>query len=250
MLRSIRDGFLGLAYPQQCRVCRGVVDSWNDGVACGDCWDDPQITSYLTGTLCMKCGVQLTPVDHRDRTAGCVARVCGMCASFPFENARACGSYSGALEASILFLKANPHISPRLTSLIGQTFSEHRGILESDVVIPIPLHMSRRRSRGFNQAAIIAACITREFKLLLDDRSLLRTRATDPHRAGLDATDRARSVDRAFEVVRPRRIGGASVLLVDDVFTTGSTISAATRSLIDAGARRVSVLTIARVSGS
>jgi predicted amidophosphoribosyltransferase len=64
----------------------------------------------------------------------------------------------------------------------------------------------------------------------------------------MDATDRARSVERAFEVVRPRLIDGASVLLVDDVFTTGSTISAATLALIEAGARQVSVLTVARVT--
>ena len=65
----------------------------------------------------------------------------------------------------------------------------------------------------------------------------------------MDAADRASSVERAFEIVRPRLIDGASVLLVDDVFTTGSTISAATQSLIEAGAHKVSVLTIARVTG-
>jgi predicted amidophosphoribosyltransferase len=66
----------------------------------------------------------------------------------------------------------------------------------------------------------------------------------------MDATDRARSVERAFEVVRPRLIAGASVLLVDDVFTTGSTISAAIQSLIESGARQVSVLTVARVTNA
>ena len=243
-LRSVRDGLLGLAYPAECRVCSGSVESWDDGVACAECWNDPAITKVFAGELCAKCGAQLSggPATGQHR-------VCGMCGALPFAAARACGSYSGALEASILFLKVSPHISPRLRALIQRTFAEHRDAIESEIVIPVPLHKLRERRRGFNQAAIIAGLISREFNLVCDDRSLARTRATDPHRAGMDAADRAGSVERAFEVVRPRLIEGASVLLVDDVFTTGSTISAATQSLIEAGAHKVSVLTIARVTG-
>ena len=243
-LRSIRDGLLGLAYPAECRVCSGSVESWEDGVACAKCWNDPAITKFFAGDLCAKCGAQLSGGPATDQH-----RVCGMCGALPFTAARACGSYSGALEASILFLKVNPHISPRLRALIQRTFAEHRDAIESEIVIPVPLHRLRERRRGFNQAAIIAGLISREFKLVCDDRSLARTRATDPHRAGMDAADRASSVERAFDVVRPRLIEGASVLLVDDVFTTGSTISAAAQSLIEAGAHKVSVLTIARVTG-
>jgi predicted amidophosphoribosyltransferase len=88
--------------------------------------------------------------------------------------------------------------------------------------------------------------IGREFNIRLDDRSLLRTKPPDRHRAGRDATGRAQSIERAFEVVRPRLIQDASVLLVDDVYITGSTICAATGSLMKAGARQVNVLTIAR----
>ena len=242
-LRSIRDGLLGLAYPAECRVCSGSVDSWEDGVACAECWGDPTITKLFVGDLCTKCGAQLSSGAPTGQH-----RVCGMCGALPFTAARACGSYSGALEASILFLKVNPHISPRLRALIQRTFAEHRDAIESEIVIPVPLHKLRERRRGFNQAAIIAELIAREFNLGYDDGSLVRTLATDPHRAGMDATDRARSVERAFVVVRPRLIDGASVLLIDDVLTTGSTISAATKSLIEAGARQVSVLTVARVT--
>ncbi|HXU39461.1 MAG TPA: ComF family protein [Blastocatellia bacterium] len=243
VLRSTRDGLLGLAYPAECRVCSGSVESWDDGVACAECWDNPTITKLFVGDLCAKCGAQLS-----GGPATAQHRVCGMCGALPFTAARACGSYSGALEASILFLKVNPHISPRLRALIKRAFAEHREAIESEIVIPVPLHKLRERRRGFNQAAIIAELLAREFNLGYDDRSLVRTRATDPHRAGMDAADRARSVERAFEVVRPRLIAGGSVLLVDDVFTTGSTISAATLALIEAGARQVSVLTVARVT--
>jgi len=175
------------------------------------------------------------------------SRLCGMCLPLPFAAARACGIYSGALEASILFLKVNPHICPRLGSLIARTFSEHREALASAVVVPVPLHRLREKQRGFNQAAIIAGVISKRFNLRLDDHSLVRMKPTERHRAGLDATDRAKSVERAFVVSKRRLITGAKVLLVDDVYTTGSTVCAATQSLLEAGARQVNVLTIARV---
>ena len=247
-LRNIRDGLLGLTYPEECRVCGGAVESWDDGVACAECWDDPALTKILTGSVCAKCGAPGAPaiVDPKSPspTAG---RLCGRCGPAPFAAARACGAYSGALEASILFLKIAPHICARLRAIIHHTFSEHYDALASDVVMPVPLHRDREHQRGFNQAAIIARLISREFGLRFDHRTLQRIKPTERHRAGMDANDRAHSVERAFEVLRPGLVDGASVLLVDDVYTTGSTICAATQSLIVAGAQQVKVLTVARV---
>jgi ComF family protein len=143
-------------------------------------------------------------------------------------------------------LKSNPHICRRLRSLIIESFSKHRHALDSDIVIPVPLHQSRERARGFNQASHIAKVISQGFDLPVDGRSLERLKHTEMHRAGFDLADRRRSVKGAFKVTRARAISGASVLLVDDVFTTGSTVAAATEALLEAGARRVSVFTIAR----
>jgi ComF family protein len=243
-LRSFRDGLLSLAYPQQCRVCGGSVESWSDGVACAECWADPAATKLLSGSVCVKCG---KPVFRAPTEFHTEVRACGMCGGLPFAAARACGVYSGALEASILFLKLHPYVCSRLRAIIRSTLSKNESMLASEVVIPIPLHHIRERQRGFNQATIIARIICREFNMRLDDCSLLRTKPTDRHRAGMDAADRAQSVERAFEVVRPRLIQGESILLVDDVYTSGSTICAATDSLMKAGARQVNVLTIARV---
>ena len=249
-LRNIRDGLLGLAYPEECRICGSAVESWDDGVACAECWDDPAVTRVLTGFVCAKCGAPLAPATDSAEcfTQTTPGRLCGMCSAAPFAAARACGVYSGAFEASILSLKLVPHVCPRLRAIIHRTFSVHHRALGGEVVMPVPLHRLRERQRGFNQAAVIARLVSRGFGLRFDDRSLKRIKATERHRAGMDASDRARSVERAFEVVRPRLIDGASVLLVDDVYTTGSTICAASRALIDSGVERVSVLTIGRVS--
>jgi ComF family protein len=246
-LRNIRDGLLGLAYPEECRLCRSPVESWDDGVACAQCWDDPTLTRILTGSVCAKCGAPVGPTTAA-YPAGGSGRFCGVCYSAPFTSARACGVYSGAFEVSILSLKTTPHICPRLRGIIRRTFSEHHQVLYSDVVIPVPLHRLREKQRGFNQAAIIARLISREYGLRFDNGTLSRIKPTERHRAGMDASDRAQSVERAFVTARPELIKGASVLLVDDVYTTGSTMSAATKCLLDAGAQQVKVLTIARVA--
>lgn len=248
-LRTVRDGLLGLAYPEECRVCAAAVESWDDGVACAACWNDANVTKLIQSSVCAKCGVPTSRSIAGAQPSGpnAASRLCGTCSALPFTAARACGIYSGALEVSILFLKVNPHICPRLRSLIARTFSEHSEALASDVVVPVPLHRLREKQRGFNQAAIIAKAISGKFNVQLDDHSLVRTKPTERHRAGLDATDRAKSVEQAFAVSKPPLIAGASVLLVDDVYTTGSTIRAATQSLLEAGARQVNVLTIARV---
>jgi len=249
-LRNVRDGLLGLAYPQECRVCGGAVESWDDGVACAPCWDDPALTKILTGRLCARCGAPVANISRDAPSSSQTApeRLCGKCASAPYAAARACAVYSGAIEANILFLKTAPHICPRLRAVIRRTFAEHLRELDSDVVVPVPLHRLRERQRGFNQAAIVAGLISRDFDLRFDDQSLTRIKPTQRHRAGTDASDRAKSVERAFSAARPASIRGRSVLLVDDVYTTGSTIRAAAQSLIDAGAQLVNVLTIARVA--
>jgi len=247
-IRDIRDGLLGLAYPEWCRICNSAVESCDDGITCAQCWDNPNVTKLLRESLCSKCGAPLSRSALSSRTAidDPFTHLCGTCSLFPFTSARAAGVYSGALEASVLFLKTTPHICTRLRAIICKTLSDHREALEGEVVMPVPLHYLRERQRGFNQAAIIARLISREFSLRLDERSVVRAKPTERHRAGMDAADRMQSVERAFAVVRPRLIEGVSILLVDDVYTSGSTISAATKTLLDAGARRVTVLTIAR----
>jgi predicted amidophosphoribosyltransferase len=102
------------------------------------------------------------------------------------------------------------------------------------------------RSRGFNQASIVAQALSKSLRLPVDETSLRRISTSEKYRAGLDARGRMETVSGAFEVRNPRVIAGEIVLLVDDVFTTGATVSACAATLREAGAREVFVLTIAR----
>jgi ComF family protein len=114
------------------------------------------------------------------------------------------------------------------------------------MIIPVPLHDERRRTRGFNQAQVIAEALSKACGLPVNDSTLLRTFHTERHRAGMDAKARRDSVANAFAVRQPRVIQGEQILLVDDVFTTGATASSAATALKDAGALEVFVLTLAR----
>ncbi|WP_211626963.1 phosphoribosyltransferase family protein [Leptolyngbya sp. 7M] len=112
--------------------------------------------------------------------------------------------------------------------------------------MPVPLSRERRFERGFNQAEVIAKVVARTLNISMDAKSLTRTAHTLAHRAGMDSKARANTVEKAFRVVREGFVKEKRVLLVDDVLTTGSTVSACARELRRSGAGSVTVFTIAR----
>ena len=235
------DSVLTLIYPQGCGACGGSVDSRHDGVACSRCWEATRIFAEDV-TLCWKCGAisAATVAEERRQTVRC-----GQCDSDSFTAARACGLYEGALRASILALKREPNVARRLLETLRQT-QGRAPLAEADVIVPVPLHASRERERGFNQAVVLARELARVTKLPIDEHSLVRRVHTERHRAGMDARSRRDSVEGAFEVRQPKLVAGRRILLVDDVFTTGATVSECAAVLKSAGAADVYVLTIAR----
>lgn len=131
--------------------------------------------------------------------------------------------------------------------MIAQTIHQESAFSRVERIVPVPLHPLRLRERGFNQAAVIAKVVAREMGIPLDSRTVIRIKHTDRHRAGMDEVARMKSVARAFAVTRPERIRGETILLVDDVFTTGATLNACSRVLVEAGAKAVYGFTVARV---
>ena len=235
------DSLLALVYPQACAVCDGSVESRALGVTCADCW---QQTKIFTGTetICWKCGL-LSPGLVTEEQRGDVR--CRRCDGDSFAAARACGVYEGALRASILALKHSPYLCGRLVALLAET-QMRSPLNRATRIVPVPLHPQREKARGFNQAAVIARALSRANGLPCDEASLIRSHHTDRHRAGMDAKDRRATVVEAFRVSYPALIAGERVLLVDDVFTTGATVSSCAKALLEAGAVEVFVLTIAR----
>jgi ComF family protein len=144
-------------------------------------------------------------------------------------------------------LKRQPYLPQHVESML-MTVLEREPLSSSTRVVPVPLHPKRLQSRGFNQASIVATVVAKTLALPLDEASLVRVSTTEKYRAGLDRKGRHDTVAGAFAVSHPRLVGGENVLLVDDVFTTGATVSACAEALLCAGAANVHVLTIARAS--
>jgi ComF family protein len=240
---SLYDAALALVYPQACAVCGGSVESRHDGIACEGCWKTTRLFAD-DDTLCWKCGA-FTPAKVRDDRRQSIR--CGQCDEDSFTAARACGFYEGALRASVLELKREPHVAARLAGVMFAA-QQREPINSANLIIPVPLHPGRERERGFNQAAVLARALSRLTELPLDENSVVRRVHTERHRAGMDARARRESVAKAFAVRHAEAIAAKRVLLIDDVFTTGATVSACAAALSAADAESVFVLTIARAS--
>jgi competence protein ComFC len=155
----------------------------------------------------------------------------------------AVGFYEGALKESVLLLKRQPYLAPHVVDLLVDAA---RSLDSFTRIIPVPLHAERLRTRGFNQASIIARELSRALHVPLDETSLIRVSSSEKYRTGLDAEGRRQTVEKAFVVRHPRLIHGEQILLVDDVFTTGATVYSCADALISAGAKSVLTMTLAR----
>ncbi|MCA1641264.1 MAG: ComF family protein [Acidobacteria bacterium] len=241
-LDSVCDAALALLYPMRCAACEAAsVERRADAPACAACWEATRVSSG-DEPMCWKCGARSFAAVAEEFREGVR---CRRCDEWEFTAARAVGAYEGALRASVLSLKREPHVSSRLANLLFEARS--RTPLDAATrVVPVPLHPERERERGFNQAAQLASAVASLARLPLDEWSVRRVKHTERHRAGMDARARRETVADAFQVARPRLVGGERVLLVDDVFTTGATVSACAHALKRAGALEVFVLTAAR----
>jgi ComF family protein len=217
--------------------CETLLEHPTRGPVCGICW---RSILPLTPPLCDRCGDPLPTW----RSISLPLERCPRCrrARREVDRARAIGAYEGALRAIIHALKyeGRRSLARPLADLMRRRGAEV--LVDADCVVPIPLHRSKRHERGFNQAADLARHL--ELPVCM---ALRRTRATRAQ-SGLPAAQRHRNVRGAFGLTRAgRRLTGATVVLVDDVSTTGATLDACARVLKDGGVHEVRALTAARV---
>lgn len=232
----ILNWFFDVLLPPRCPACRTVVAVV--GSFCGDCWSELR---FITAPMCVRCGVPFE-VDHGSGTT------CGACLlrAPRYTAARAALVYHGSARKVLLGFKHSDR--DHLARLMApQMIRAAREWLTADgVLVPVPLHRWRLLKRGYNQAALLAASIARRSVTPLAVDALERSRATAMSK-GMTRTQRATNVRGAFRVAHPEQVAGRSVILVDDVLTTGATVEACGRVLRRAGAKHVLVLTWARV---
>lgn len=218
----------------ECAVCERVLDGTTRGPVCAQCWST---ISPALGPQCLVCGAPVAP-GHLPA----VSVRCGRCldATTPLTCVRACGAYEDVLEVIIRRLKYDRHVSLayRLADLMRASGSAV--LAGADAVVPVPLHPLRRLYRGFNQSGLIARHLG-----LPVVQALRRTRWTDSQ-TRLSAGGRQRNMRRAFRARTRHDIAGRTLVLVDDVRTTGATLDACAGVLREAGAAEVRGLVVAR----
>ena len=233
---------LDFLLPPRCGRCG--VDVPSDATLCLTCWS---AVTFIGAPLCEICGI---PFEIRPFGRA----VCGDCLATPpvFDRSRSAVVYDDATRSLILTFKHADRLT--LAPLFAAWMYRAGAPLleEADLIIPVPLHRWRLLSRRYNQAAVLAHALGRFSGVNVVDSLLLRTRQT-PSQGRKSSAQRTLNVRGAFalrnncggaaEVIRGRRI-----VLVDDVFTTGATVSACTRVLRRSGAMSVDVLTLARVT--
>lgn len=232
---------LDYALPPRCPGC-GVIVSQIDAF-CDACWGEMR---FLTEPCCARCGLPFDVQEADDLQCGaCIAD------APPWTSARAVLAYGAVSSHVATRLKYGRRTG--LAKLMARRMATriHPDVLEAGaqaLIIPVPLHRWRIWSRGFNQSALIARHLSHSTGLAHDPLLLLRTRATRPLR-DLGPHQREREVRRAFAIAPSREavLRGKTVLLIDDIHTSGATARACTRVLMASGAERVHLLCWARV---
>lgn len=242
---------MAVILPTSCSLCGSELTDANTVDICENCW---AAMAPWHGPVCSACGLPLVVSAPPD--AG--PQLCPTCrkGEFSFNFARSYGLYGGALRAVILQLKFRPRerLGKRLGELLLPAWTALAEGHDSPIIVPVPLHPTRKRARGYNQADLLAEGLVREVRkksgtkvLQVEEGCLKRTRATAPQ-TGLSFAARRENVRGVFSATRPGLIRGRVVVLVDDVMTTGATLSACAAALKEAGAELVLGLTLARAT--
>ncbi len=236
---GIKDKILDVMFPSNiyCISCGSLIDSSRAYALCDSC----MLRFHWAGLkTCAKCG-KILQDNYRHE-------LCYDCREYDrsFDKGFTCLQY-GLLERGVLMdykYKGKSYIGQKLGDILYDRMGAED--IEYDLIVPVPMHLKSQNTRGYNQAQIMAARLAERKNMLCASELLVRTRKTAPMK-GLGAIERYENLKNVF-AVSPKNhytIAGRRILLVDDIFTTGSTLDACSRVLKDAGADRVYVLTVA-----
>jgi len=244
------EALLDFLFPAECTFCQNFLGEGRFVSFCKSCWGK---IKFIQGSLCTCCG---RPFESENVLETAPGFLCGSCRNdlYYFDKARAVGKYEGVLKEAIHQFKYKPTRIGMGKPSLGRHLAElmiHHGtpslnVGSFDAIMPIPLHKSRQRHRGFNQSEVLARFLGHYYRIPLDVDHLYRVKETRPQ-TGLSGHERAENVKGAFVIRKAEELKGKKIVLIDDVFTTGATVNEASRVLKEAKAGEVLVLTLAKV---
>jgi ComF family protein len=252
-IKRAAEGLFSVLFPADCRICSEPLLNVSRLPVCPECL---ALIDPIRGRVCSICGERvLTPYAFADPDGVVRCPVCRR-VDRPFERAVAYGSYDGGLRELIHLLKYNRvrTAADVLGRMLAEAIAPIEPYFEGDfertpvLVIPVPLYKGKNRQRGFNQAELVTKAALKHLAnphLRLSCELLRRTRETRSQ-IGLTSHQRRENMRGAFAVSRAAEVTGREVLLIDDVYTTGTTVTECARVLRRAGASRVWVATVAR----
>ncbi|WP_339948312.1 ComF family protein [uncultured Albimonas sp.] len=238
LARPLALGAANLLYPPQCTWCRSEVQEAH--ALCPACWRE---ATFIAHPLCDRCGSPMSGAEDAPFCDHCLGR------RLEFARARAAVLYEGVGRDLTLALKHGDRLDIARPAATWMIRAGRELLDRADVIAPVPLHWRRLLRRRFNQSAELARRVSMRTGVPCCADLLARTRAT-PMQRGLSREARAANQAGAFAVPARRRarVEGTAVLLIDDVYASGATLSACAAALRAAGARRVDALCLARVA--
>jgi ComF family protein len=236
-MRALIERCLQFLLPPQCHCCEKFLEEGQQGI-CPDCLSKIR---WIEPPLCTLCGVPFLSREIENHPCGaCLTR------GKYFTMARAVGYYEGPLREAIHRWKyeEKSYLTLFFGEKLAEGFCRYWDPQSFDLIIPVPLHSKRLRERGFNQALLLVKELSRRTQIPYSKR-LLQKRILTPPQVNLSGGEREKGVRGSFHIQRDEEIEGKSILLVDDVYTTGATVNECSKVLLKAGVERVDVLTLA-----
>ncbi len=225
---DIKETLLSLLYPRHCPICHDIVTP-RGALICPDCLKKVPLVQSPT---CLCCGKEIASEE---------IEYCYDCSHHTrsFQGGYALAVYDLVMRESVRRYKNGGRMeyADWYAEALWQQYGEELRQLEIDAVIPVPLHRSRRNERGYNQAELLARRLAKKIRVPVLSKALIRTRKTTAQKY-LGGRERQKNLESVFGAGR-QSVAGQTVLLVDDIYTTGGTAEACTRVLLAAGAQAV-----------